>query len=896
LLRVPPNVEDRRSGEDLAHADTRQQVPGGAVEAYAPTVPNREGDIPLERGSALGRYVILERLGSGGMGVVFSAYDPDLDRSVAIKLLRPDASASVGSGLAQERLVREARAMARLSHPNVLAVFDVGTFGDRVFVAMELVKGTTLRAWVGRGRSPREVVHMYLQAGRGLAAAHAQGFVHRDFKPDNVLVDGNGRARVLDFGLVREVGDLAVDATQGSAVTIPTQSGSSQRIASPLTVDGAVLGTPAYMAPEQLLGQPTDVLADQFSFCMSLYEALYGEGPFAGETIPARVAAITVGEIRSPLRATRVPAWLRRVVVRGLRAKPHERYPDMATLLAALERDRTARRRSAGLVVAALACVAGVFAVSRRHEVPLCAGAERDAAAAWNPAARHAMRAAFAATGKPYAEAAYETAASMLDVHAAKWVQMDTSACLATRQRGTQSEDVLDLRVACLSRKLEELRTLAALFGQADAPVVEHAVSATSSLELGECADIESLKAPVRPPRDPAVYQRVDALRLRLTEAETLRKVGRYKASVESATATLADARATGYEALLAEAQYRLGSAQEGAGDYAAAEQSLLDAAYLAQATRQDDLAAQAWEQLVMVAGVRLGKPEEAVRWMARQAASLRKGRAASDEGSARLARNLGVVLGSQERFDEAQTELQRALDLYEKTLGPEHMLVATSLKSLGNLAQNRGQSEQALLYYRRALAIQERVLGLDHPEVASVLHNMAGALVSGGKTVEALATEQRALNIWERALGPDHPDLSFVLGGLGQLYDVSGRHAEALASYQRALAIREMALGPDNPLVAVPLLDIGRSHRESGQSDRALAPCERALRLREKAAAPGKLAEARFELAQALSDARRDPVRARDLALLARAGYASLGAAKAKELAAVDRWLKDRP
>jgi tetratricopeptide (TPR) repeat protein len=889
VLLVPPNASDR-PGDDLAHADTQQGASAGTGEAYAPIMAQQDGDVALERGSALGRYVILERLGSGGMGVVFSAYDPDLDRRVAIKLLRPETSSSVGGGAAQERLVREARAMAKLSHPNVLAVFDVGTFGDRVFVAMELVKGTTLRAWAVEHRSPWEIVPMYLQAGRGLAAAHAQGFVHRDFKPDNVLVDRDGRARVLDFGLVREVGDLASEAT------IPLERASSQRLSSPLTADGALLGTPAYMAPEQLLGQPTDALSDQFSFCLSLYEAIYGERPFGGETIPARVAAITGGEIRAPARAARVPAWLRRVIVRGLRSRPRERYPDMDALLAALRHDPTARWRRAGIAAAVLVCGAAVVAVSRRHEAPLCAGAERDVAAAWSPAARQAMHSAFAATGKPYAEVAYDTAARMLDAHAAKWVEMNTSACLATRQRGSQSEDVLDLRMACLSHKLEELRTLAGIFGQADAPVVEQAVAAASSLELGECADVESLKAPVRPPREPALREQVEALRLRLAAAETLRKVGRYKASVDSATATLADARATGYAPLLAEAQYRLGSAQEGAGEYAAAEQSLLDAAYLAQANRQDDLAAQAWEQLVMVEGVRLGKPDEAVRSMARQAASLREGRAASDEGRARLARNLGVVLGSQEKFDEAQAQLQRALDLYEKSLGPDHVLVATSLKSLGNLAQNRGQSEQALPYYRRALTIQEKALGPDHPEVASVLHNMAGALAEVGKSAEALATEQRALGIWERALGPEHPDLSFVLGGLGELYNVAGRHGEALASYQRALAIREKALGADNPLLAVPLLGIGRTYRAWGQPDMALTPLERALRLRQKTAAPGKLAEVRFELAQALGDARQQPQRARELARLARAGYASLGAAKARELSAVDRWLEPRP
>jgi serine/threonine protein kinase len=230
---------------------------------------------PLARGTQVGRYVLLDAVGSGGMGVVYAAYDPELDRKVAIKLLRFDRLGSEAGERDRLRLQREAQAIARLSHPNVVHVYDVGTFGDQVFVAMEFVAGRTLRQWAEEEPRPwREVVDRFALAGRGLAAAHAAGLIHRDFKPDNVLLGDDGRVRVVDFGLARPAGQQP--APEGER----TPSGGT--LAHPLTEWGVVVGTPAYMAPEQLRGEASDERSDQLSFCVSLYETLYGERPFPG--------------------------------------------------------------------------------------------------------------------------------------------------------------------------------------------------------------------------------------------------------------------------------------------------------------------------------------------------------------------------------------------------------------------------------------------------------------------------------------------------------------------------------------------------------------------------------------------------------------------------------------
>ena len=296
-----------------------------------PAAP-REEDQELAPGTRVQRYEILRRLGAGGMGVVYEARDYGLGRLVALKVLRPHGAGSAY----QHRLLREAQAMARISHPNVVTVYDFGAFEGRLYYAMELNEGGTLRDWVKeRPRSPREIAQVYLHAARGLAAAHAAGLVHRDFKPDNVLIDSAGRVRVADFGLVR----VATLEERGPGEPSAGQTGAD-----------AIVGTPGYMAPEQLLGRPTDARADQFSFCVALFEALYGQGPFHAkgggdaETRVVEAVAILTGAVRSPTKR-RVPGWLRRVVLRGLCVDPASRWPSLDVVAGLLDRGLRRRRR-----------------------------------------------------------------------------------------------------------------------------------------------------------------------------------------------------------------------------------------------------------------------------------------------------------------------------------------------------------------------------------------------------------------------------------------------------------------------------------------------------------------------------------------------------------------------
>jgi len=304
--------------------------------------------------SRIHRFAVLRRLGAGGMGVVYAAYDEELDRKVAIKVMREDLQ---GGAHGRSRMQREAQAMARLSHPNVVQVYEAGEFAGQVYVVMEFIKGQTLSDWLAaEERSWEETLEVYLQAGRGLAAAHRQGLVHRDFKPENVLVDGDGRARVLDFGLARAELGHHDDPSESVVARLGVPS---NVLATDLTVAGAVIGTPAFMSPEQHLGRPTDARSDQFSFCVALYGALYHQAAFAGHTLVDLSEAVTTGALRPPPADTRVPASVFAALATGLATDPNGRHPSMDTLLGELAPDvADGRRRWAW--PAALVAVSGL--------------------------------------------------------------------------------------------------------------------------------------------------------------------------------------------------------------------------------------------------------------------------------------------------------------------------------------------------------------------------------------------------------------------------------------------------------------------------------------------------------------------------------------------------------
>jgi serine/threonine protein kinase len=320
-----------------------------------PEVSHERARLSLENGQRVGRYVIEEPIARGGMGVLYAAHDPRLSRKVALKLLRPDVP-SVGRHRGPS-LLREAQAMAQLSHPNVVNVYDVGTFHTQVFIAMEFVDGLTLKSWLrARPRSWRDILAAFVEAGTGLAAAHAVGLVHRDFKPDNVMVGVEGRVRVTDFGLARSFDESESDEPRdGSEPRKVSTSLATWDLAATLTKTGTLKGTPAYMAPEQFCCMRPDARTDQFSFCVALYEALYGFRPFDAKTDQELVANVLEGRVRPPPTTSDVPPSVGVILGKGLSAARDERFPSMGALLSALRTESAlrppTRRRNLGRVL-----------------------------------------------------------------------------------------------------------------------------------------------------------------------------------------------------------------------------------------------------------------------------------------------------------------------------------------------------------------------------------------------------------------------------------------------------------------------------------------------------------------------------------------------------------------
>jgi len=423
------------------------------------------------RGRVVGRFVLLERLGQGGMGVVYLAYDPQLERRVALKVMHPE-TADGDTGTA--RLLREAQALAQLNHPNVVAIHEVGSIEDGVYLAMEYVDGQTLGVWLReRPRTWREIVTVFVAAAGGLAAAHDVGLVHRDIKPDNLIVGSDGRVRVLDFGLARgNAGDRAA-RTQG------IDSSGTRSVDVALTAAGDLLGTPLYMAPEQFNHGDPDARTDVWALCVTLWEALYGSRPFAGTSLAELAANVCAGRLVAPPRAG-VPGWLHAVLLRGIATDPQRRFATMRALVADLGRDPMRRVRRLAYTVAGLT-VAGLGVIAARTPEP-CAEDIAVFDGIWDGPRREAVRSMFSAVGKRYADDSFAAVSGTLDEYAASLVDARREACEATRVYGTQSDAVLERRVACLDRRIRYLAGLTDALVAGGLDTVAHAAEATSGL------------------------------------------------------------------------------------------------------------------------------------------------------------------------------------------------------------------------------------------------------------------------------------------------------------------------------------------------------------------------------------------------------------------------------
>ncbi len=845
-----------------------------------------------------GRYVVLGVLGQGGMGTVLKAFDRTLDRPVALKVLH--------SELDDEhtlRLRREAQAMAKLSHPNVVQVYEVGEIAGQTFVAMELIEGKSLRKWMEQRHGWRECVQVFLGAGAGLAAAHEQDLVHRDFKPDNVVVDEKGRPRVLDFGLARlaEGKDepAPVRSERGPTTGEPADTSvDDTALGTPLTRAGTVMGTPAYMPLEQVEGIRIDARSDQFSYCVALFEALYGQRPFEGSTMAVRMMSMVAGEVRAAPKGTKVPTALRKALVRGLAADPTNRWPSMEALLAQLRRVASPPRRG-GMAVALFGGL-GLVGLSIAYQADAgqrCEGAEEKLVGVWDEQRSQKVEQALVDTGLPYASDTWTRVEQRLGEYAHDWATKHTEVCEATSVREEQPAEVMGLRMECLQSRLVALRETVGVLEQAGETRVRKAVSLVAGLpRLSRCDDIQALRAELPPPEDPQVASAVEEQREMLQRALSLELAGDYDAALQVVTGSIERAEDLGYEPLLAEALFRRGSLQDKTGAYPESVRDLEQSLALAGEHGLDAVTTMALSVLTRVVGAQQGHDERGVVWgkaalaLARgpgieplreafvlnNLGIVRNGQGKYDESIAyyrdalaireqiqeadhpaiaAVVSNIGVVLMSQGKYDEALQHHRRALAIQERTLGPEHPDVAISLNSIGNVFQGQGEYDRALIELRRALALFERALGPDHPSVARPLHNIAQLLGRQGDYEEARAMFERALTIMEKTQGTKHPDVATTLNSIGMILGGQGEYAEALTYFQRSLAINEEVLGPDHRSLAYALHNIGNVFDNQGQYAKALDHHRRGLAISVKALGPdhASVGQARFSIGNTL-------------------------------------------
>ncbi|HWB80847.1 MAG TPA: serine/threonine-protein kinase [Nannocystaceae bacterium] len=756
-----------------------------ALETVALGEPERV-DV-ASTGSTISRYVVLEEAGRGAMGRVLRAYDPKLQREVAIKEVLRRVIGDEGGA----RLVAEARAMARLSHPNVVAVHDVEDLDDgRLILVMEYAPGGSLAAWLVVPRPWQEIVRTFVAAGRGLAAAHAAGILHRDFKPANVLV-AHGVIKVGDFGLAKQNDDPITEPRARAQET----SGEH------LTQTGMVMGTPLYMAPEQHVSRPLDAAADQYAFCIALWHALTGRSPFDTDDL---VAAKFRGPPTWPdVARARVPRTISSALVRGLSPAPSDRWPSMNALLDVLTVGVSPRRNRWLMAGAGVVLVGGVMIGGRslaKLEDQRCTGASAALGGAWDATRQRAVHDAIVATEVAYADKAWESTRARIDAFTESWIATHTAACEATTIRAEVSAELLDLRMACLEHARIDLQAVTDVFADADPQVVRNTTEILGTLpDLDKCSDLEALRDGVRPP--PAEEKEaVDGVYTLLAQARVDYFAGRWNEAQADLDQSYAIIDGLDYEPVKTTAAILQGAVHVYMGKLDLAEARYRLALELAPKLRQWDYVFHAVLQLMRVLADMDGRANDALQFR-----ELAMGLAEGDAG--RKAAVLDTIAGSLcalNRCDEALDVHRQALALRIEAAGPRDDEVASSHNNLGNALMYARRFEEAEPHIRDAVAIHIENLGEQHPSVAVSRMNLGNILHALDRTEAAVQENEQALASLKASLGDDHQLVAQVRGNLSACLVDLGRLDEAEVHMRASVAAMERVYGAHHSMAAM--------------------------------------------------------------------------------------------
>lgn len=714
---------------------------------------------PSGGGPRIGRYEVLRRVGVGGMGEVFEAFDPQLQRTIALKVLHADLSAQC-----RIRLQREATALARLSHPNIAHVYEVGTSGDIFYLAMEFVPGVTLSTWQREGgRSWRSILEMYVAAGAALQTAHDAGIVHRDFKPTNVMVRPDGRVCVLDFGLARAIHTdetdepFAADSNEHAATLLSDR----------LTITGSTMGTPAYMSPEQMMAQPVDAASDQFSFCVALWEALYGDRPYRGETVTELLRSLVLEELQSPPRSPWRPPWLRHALARGLALQPEKRYPSMSALVAALSSHGQGRTRWVAGGLLAVFAVGGSMLAMNPTASP-CPPAQETVEELLGPRARATRQAAFKSTELPYYANALADAESRLTQAATRWSEAYATACEAATPSSATPED--RARIACLEHRLIDL--------QATAETLAHAVPSTLQRLPWVLTNLDQA-AHCDDPWATPLHRDRQATRL-LSDAAARLASGSFAEAERAARAARRRADELEDASLRAESLRWLGRIAAEREAWAEAVPLLQDALETALAAGDR---ATAFDASLDLADIHRKRSE-----LERASETLRRAQIdllAVDSGEGPRAARLALALGQLEAqrgvFDAAFDALERAEKLTATLFGERSIENAVVLKAIGDAQLDADHPRLAMQYYERAQELAVALLGDDYPLVAGLSYEIGTIHLQDGNFALAHAHLERAENVYARSAPDFIGARAIVLTARASTYLAQERYAEAI-------------------------------------------------------------------------------------------------------------------
>lgn len=859
-------------GSDLtAMTDPRRPRAGMrdrvAQVLFSSSAPRRTEDV-------VGRYRVLDELGRGGMGVVVRAHDPKLRREVALKIMRVDRLGTSG----QARMIREARAMARLSHPNVVTVHDVELDGpDGVVVVMEYVDGQTLHEWLwSERRSWSSIVSSFVAAGQGLAAAHAAGLLHRDFKPSNVLVGADGRVRVADFGLARAPAEDSASRSQPGPTPDRASAGgaSANTSGAQLTTCGTLLGTPDFMAPELLRGEEASERSDQYAFCVSLWWALAGSPPFAAGGEPDD-------------KDTGPPGWSserpvpRRIVAalqRGLQADPGQRWPSMPALLHVLS--ESTRHRGRWIVAGGMLMLGaiGTLALVRGPATsePRCDGNEQ-IASSWGPQRRDTVRRNLQGASVPYADRAWSRAEARLDQFSARWGSMYEQACEATVDPSGAIIDVEPVPVLrCLQRSRAELEATVTRLAEPSAP--EHVGTMLDGLpDLDRCRSAEITTAPPAPEADET--EAVEALHRRLAQIQSLRLAGQYDKALEALEQAEANADTLRYGPIRTMVWKERGELMSAMGRYPEATEAYAQTQEHGVRWEQWSEVAAATRGRLYVVGTRLGRPQEATLL-----ADLARGFAArtndqgdlaltlsaigqvqrnlgefevaeqhqheaialwtelhgeDDENTARMRTELAIALAQQGHYAPAEEQMQAVLEIRTRMWGDRHPLVASSRTNLASVLMMAGRRQEGQEQQRLALELNRELLSDDHPSLALSYYNVAAGLAHQGRVEESEQHYLRALAIYERAGLGDSVRVAKLRGNLATVYLIGADYEPAEPLLRQAIATLTQALGPEHPSVAWQRRTLGSVLTALGQHEEAEREFTDALRITRAAVGP---------------------------------------------------------